>query len=67
MNKNEIKKALYRENPTAQFIETYSDIFYYIAILENGEFVYFNVPVSDIGSAKFKNKMEAKYLIRWMV
>jgi hypothetical protein len=80
MEKNEIKKALYRFNPTAymQYVRK-GKIYYYCIIpvsdckdcpskedVPSSE-VRFEVPVSDIGDADFYSEMDAKLLIRWIV
>lgn len=69
MDKNEIKKALYKENPTAYMGHIKDGNIYYAATIRGDveESVIFIVPITDIGSARFDKEMEAKHLIRWIV
>ena len=70
MELNDVKKALYKEKPIAflVMINKYG-IHYYANITEedHARQVYFTIPFSDIEEAVFKNEMEAKHLIRWVV
>ena len=66
MEKNEIKKALYRQKPQAEIKFIRQGVAYYYADLEE-ERVQFEVPVNDMGDADFERTMEAKLLIRWLV
>lgn len=65
MEKNEIKKALYKEKPVAKLIE-FGKENVYIAELSNGMEIKFIVPVSDMGETLFGKTMEAQLLIRWL-
>lgn len=65
MTKNDIKKYLYKEKPHASFINIQNGIAKYIAVGEDN-YIYFNIPVSDMGNAKFSLVMDAKLLIRWI-
>jgi hypothetical protein len=65
MEKNDIKKALYKQNTTAHLTSIQSGIAYYKTNIEEG-FVRFEVPVSDMGDAAFFTEMPAKLLIRWI-
>ena len=71
MEKNEIKKALYRQNPLAELngmASSKEDTIYHYETKfkdEDGEDT-FDVPVSDMGDATFEKEMEAKHLIRWI-
>ncbi len=67
MEINEIKKALYKQNPKAGIVFIRKGVAYYRCMLEDGESIQFEVPVSDMGDADFHNEMEAKLLIRYMV
>lgn len=67
MELNEIKKALYRQNPVAEFIGANRDGFEYIAHLKEVDAIHFKIPFHDIGDATFYREMEAKHLIRWIV
>lgn len=66
MEKNEIKKLLYRENPIAVFNYIRKGNAYYqtktIDVI-----IDFVIPVSDMGEANFLNEMDSKSLIRWIV
>jgi len=70
MEKNEIKKALYRQKPNAVLNRIYQNIMYYNAVIDvdsdNARNLYFEVPVDDIGDATFEVLMDAKLLIRWL-
>lgn len=71
-NKNEIKKALYKEKPIAirAFIvpdKTTGEIFHhYRTKLKDGTQVKFKVPTHDMGNFVFDYKMASQLLIRWM-
>ncbi len=66
MTTNEIKKALYKQNPTA-FLELIANdkICYYANLIEKR--VRFEIPFHDTKEATFLGTMEAKYLIRWLI
>jgi len=66
MEKNEIKKALYKQKPEAKMIFIRNNIAYYCADLKEKR-VDFEVPVNDMGNADFLPIMDAKHLIRWLV
>lgn len=66
MNKNEIKKALYRDKPIASFVKIKNGNAYYLASLYECDVVWFKIPVSDMGTAEFLLMMDAKHLIRWI-
>jgi hypothetical protein len=72
MNKNEIKKALYKQKPTAVLSMIRQGVAYYSTkvIAEDStslETVNFEVPVNDMGEADFFIEMDGKYLGRWIV
>jgi hypothetical protein len=67
MEKNEIKKALYRQKPTAKLSMIRKSVAYYSTVLENSEVLQFEIPVSDMGDADLLLEMEGKLLIRWLV
>lgn len=62
MYKNEIKKMLYREKPEAFLKYIKNGVAYYSA----GD-IQFEIPVSDMGDAKFSYIMGAQFLCRWIV
>lgn len=66
MELNDIKKALYKENSFAKLQFICDNKATYRANLENGEIIFFYVPVSEMGSTRFYPQIEAKYLIRWL-
>lgn len=70
MNNNEIKKALYKESPTAFLKYIRMGVAYYSANIRHNDttnmVVVFAVPVNDMGEADFTSEMEAKHLIRWI-
>ncbi len=71
MERNEIKKALYKQNPIAKLDYIRKSKAYYSAIIKDGEldsvFVQFEIPVEDMGDADFLVNMEAKLLQRWIL
>jgi hypothetical protein len=71
MSTNEIKKLLYKQNPTAEFQYIRKSVAYYrtVIIQENGAAanILFQVPVADMGDADFGKEMSAKLLIRWIM
>lgn len=74
MNKTEIKKALYKQKPIAEFTHIKSGIAYYRTIVLLGsekikynQQVFFEIPVNDMGDASFTTEMDAKLLNRWIV
>ncbi len=70
MEKNEIKKALYKQNPKATFKFIRKGVAYYLTIIESENYepveIRFEVPVLDMGDADFEYSMDSKYLIRWI-
>lgn len=66
MTNTEIKKATYKENPTAHFLKIRNGIAYYFADLKHDQ-VRYEIPVDDMGTADFEFKMKAKLLNRWIV
>ncbi len=66
MELNEIKKALYKQNPEAQLQFIRIGVAYYETILENGNKIRFEIPIDDMGSTDFLPKMDSKLLIRWI-
>ena len=79
MNKNEIKKALYKQKPKAEFRYIRNGVAYYKTILgvpydeevhkevPFGKEVFFEIPVEDMGNADFEKEMDAQLLNRWIV
>lgn len=69
MNLNEIKKALYKENPIATFTHIKKGIAYYSCrlLIEVEESIRFAIPIEDMGDAEFLSAMDSKLLIRWIV
>jgi hypothetical protein len=69
MELNEIKKAIYKQNPVANFNRVFKGTAHYSASIESEDVnaeLRFEIPVSDMGDASFLSKMEAKFLIRWL-
>ncbi len=66
MEKNEIKKALYREKPIARFIMIRQGNAYYCTTLKDGSTIPFIIPITDMGDADFSARMDAKLLNRWI-
>lgn len=71
MNKNEIKKSLYKQNPKASLSYIRKGNAYYTSTIEDvtegRKFVQFEIPIADMGDADFFPEMEAKFLIRWIL
>lgn len=72
-NLNEIKKLLYKEKPIAvknNELSTSTEFVYKCDITGmtylHENFITFNVPVSDMGDAKFGEEEPAQLLIRWI-
>ena len=70
MEKNDIKKALYKQKPMAKLEFIRVGVAYYstIVINEEGEDfkVSFQVPVDDMGDADYFPEMDAKLLNRYI-
>ncbi len=67
MDKDEIKKALYRQKPIARITMIRKGTAHYSAILDDETEIRFEVPVNDMGDADFFPTMDAKLLIRYLV
>lgn len=72
MEKNDIKKALYREKPEAKF-RFHDDgsvarkgVVLYESELDGGHKVLFEVKVADMGDAPLHQIMEGHLLIRYL-
>lgn len=66
MELNEIKKRLYKENPTAELRFIGKGKVYYKAVINNIFNVYFKIPFAEMGDTTFELTMPAKHLIRWI-
>lgn len=66
MEKNEIKKALYKEKPIAMFRVNCADYKSYGTKLTEGTIIRFKIPFKDIGDNVFENEIPAQLLIRWI-
>jgi len=64
---NEIKKALYKQNPIANLEYIRKGIAYYTSVINENDMIYFEVPCNDMGEADFTPHMKAKYLIRYII
>lgn len=74
MEKVEIKKALYKQKPTAELLYIRKGVAYYDTVIKIKEephieykTLFFQIPVDDMGDADFLPKMEAKLLNRWLI
>ena len=67
MTNTEIKKALYKQKPTAQLEQIKGGIAHYYTQIIEGDFIRFEVPCNDMGTASFYTEMDAKLLNRWIV
>jgi hypothetical protein len=66
MEKNEIKKALYKEKPTAVKLSEFEGHWLYKTVLGNGETIQFSVPITEMGENEFEDQLPAQLLIRWI-
>lgn len=66
MINNEIKKALYKEKPTAETVIKNDSEKHYSAELQDGMIINFDVQFSEMGETEFEDQMPAQLLIRWM-
>ena len=68
MEKNEIKKLLYLNKPIAKLVYKDDTCYKYQSNVNDTE-ILFHVPIVDMGTNPgiFKDEMEAKLLIRWIV
>jgi hypothetical protein len=76
MELNEIKKALYKQKPTATFQRANKTGLFYEAIISipTGEsfasrtqYIYFLIPLEEIGDATFETEEESQLLIRYII
>lgn len=72
MEKNEIKKLLYKKNPVAKLEGIRKGLAYYSCYgvkMDNDDLIKINfeIPVTDMLQGDFELKMDSKYLIRWIV
>ena len=70
MNKNEIKKALYKQKPTAEFSCIIGTTLYYktkVLINDKDIQVDFSIPVEEIGDGVFYKEMDAQFLNRYII
>lgn len=69
MDKNLIKKELYKQKPIAELgFKTEISKIYSTELVIDGEevIIEFEVPFSEMGESEFNDKLEAQLLIRWM-
>jgi len=69
MEKNEVKKLLYKAEPAARLIYVSKERLWYRSDFDHEGTTYLvssSIPLGDIGDAKFYTDMDAKYLIRWI-
>ena len=70
MNKNEVKKALYKQKPIAEFTCIVGTTLYYktkVEIDDKTITVDFSIPVEEIGDAVFYKEMYGQFLNRYIV
>lgn len=70
MEKNTIKKALYKQKPIATQTKIEGGCFHYettVELSDESTLIKFKVPVSDMGDATFGEEMQGQLLIRWIV
>ncbi len=69
MTVEQIKKELYKQNPTARIMFVQDSVVRYCASVEfEGEknIVVFEIPTTDMGNTAFQREEPAKLLIRWL-
>lgn len=66
MDKNEIKKYLYKNKPKALLLYIRKEVAYYQTDIET-EIVTFAVPIKDMGDADYFAEMDAQYLNRYIL
>lgn len=69
MEKNEIKKALYKVDPPAELMYVDKEKIFYRCSFDHEGNTYilgFSIPLGDIQDAKFHSVISAKLLIRWL-
>lgn len=67
MEKNEVIKRLYRENPKADLMYVrYAQLHYMTSISDGLVTIMFKIPMEDTKGADFLCEMEAKLLIKWI-
>lgn len=65
MEKNEIKKRLYKEDLTAAFDSVRKDGILYITYMD-GKLISFLIPLGEVGEVVWGRSIQAKLLIRWL-
>jgi hypothetical protein len=64
---NEIKKALYRENPVAKLNFIQNEVAHYQTYIESLNMrLWFDVPVAQMTGGRFYAEENSKHLIRWI-
>jgi len=66
MEKNDIIKALYRQNPKADLLFIRDAVVHYSTGLNDGTVVLFEIPMEETKGADFLSEMDSKLLIRWI-
>ncbi len=66
-NKNEIKKALYREKPLVNIAHVSKSGICYDGFLEDRTYLIFLVPLGDLGDVNFLPKMSGQLFIRYLI
>lgn len=64
MTTDNIKKALYRQKPTAVRTNYQGEYVHYVTQLDDYSIIQFEIPSQE---ATFGNEVPAKLLIRWLV
>ena len=65
----QIKKELYKQNPSATFVSAGKGKMIYKCLIKMvvNESITFSIPFEDIGDAVFTAQMDAKLLIRYII
>jgi hypothetical protein len=70
MEKNEVKKELYKQKPVATFEKIVGGVAYWTCEVSSEDkpiSVKFSVPFSEIQDSEFLNEIPAQLLIRWII
>lgn len=72
MDKNTVKKELYKQNPKATINKIYAGKAFYNTLLDKivegkSSVISFEIPVEEMGETEFTPVIPAKLLIRWVM
>lgn len=67
MNKNEVKKSLYQEKPTAYLVNVSKEGLLYSTRHMVAHRIFFRVPIEDLGDVSWGLEMPGQLLIKWIM